>query len=382
MTQSIGQNKDVWTSEWRNRTPESEIQMWDYFGLRPWIMKYTPRFGKVIEAGCGLGRYVFLLDKFGIDIEGIDFSKETIELLEKWKSTRSFRAKFKIGDITQLPYNDNSISGYLSFGVIEHFIEGPQKPLEEAYRVLQPGGIAIISTPSKSWFYHYYQLRYYFRSFIKKIIGRKIDKKPFFQYWYSPKQLKTFIEAAGFTVSRFGGSDMLYTIVEFCRLYKIKIENHKWLFRLAHKLDKTFLSRFGAQALVIAVKPGEVMQCFFCGNNTVRLQSLEKYDVPTCEEHKLSDNTKYYKKENNNPAFREEYLINPKFLIQEKRKCNMTQNTYTTDPLFENFGLSIDVHPEVLKIAEHNIKISNLSLQPIWRSRTYFQQGYGAEKNS
>lgn len=369
MTHSIGQNKEVWTKEWKNRTPESEIQMWDFFGLRPWIMKYTPRYGKVIEAGCGLGRYVFLLDKFGIDIEGIDFSRETIELLDKWQSTRAFEANFKVGDITQLPYNHNSISGYLSFGVIEHFIEGPQKPLEEAYRVLKPGGIAIISTPSKSWFYYYYKFRYCIRSFIKYIIGRKIEKESFFQYWYSPKQLKSFIEKAGFRISRSGGSDILYTFVEFCRLYKIKIEKHKWLFRLAYKLDKTFFSRFGAQAIVIAVKPGELMQCFFCGNNSARLPSLEKFDIPICKDHKLHDNIVYYKKDNNNPTFNEGYLINPSILIQEKRKCQITQNTFTTDPLFENFGLCMDVHPEVLKNSEQNIKISNMSLQPIWRSR-------------
>ncbi len=78
MSVSIGQDKESWKESWKKLTVEQEIRMWDYYGLRPWILKYVPRFGKVIEAGCGLGRYVFLLHRLGIDIEGIDFSDETI----------------------------------------------------------------------------------------------------------------------------------------------------------------------------------------------------------------------------------------------------------------------------------------------------------------
>lgn len=45
--ESKGQKIDEWANLWKGLTPESEIQMWDYYGLRPWILKYTPRFGKV-----------------------------------------------------------------------------------------------------------------------------------------------------------------------------------------------------------------------------------------------------------------------------------------------------------------------------------------------
>jgi ubiquinone/menaquinone biosynthesis C-methylase UbiE len=117
--------------------------------------------------------------------------------LNKWKNENGFNNEFKVGDVTKLPYNDNSISGYLSFGVIEHFIEGLQKALNEAFRVLRPGGIAIITTPSKSWFYYYRLIRSAIRTFIKKLIGRDVIKPSFFQYWFSPKDLKQFVHEAG-----------------------------------------------------------------------------------------------------------------------------------------------------------------------------------------
>ncbi len=126
--------------------------MWDYYGLRPWILKYTPRYGKVCEAGCGLGRYNFYLNHFGIDIVGLDFEKKTIDYLNKWKFKKGFgEVSFIEGDVTHLPFEDNSLSGYISLGVVEHFIEGPQKPIREAYRALRAGGIAIITTPAPSF---------------------------------------------------------------------------------------------------------------------------------------------------------------------------------------------------------------------------------------
>ena len=53
----------VWENFWEGLTSVSEIQMWDYYGGRQWVTKYAPRFCKVIEAGCGAGRYNFYLQR-------------------------------------------------------------------------------------------------------------------------------------------------------------------------------------------------------------------------------------------------------------------------------------------------------------------------------
>jgi ubiquinone/menaquinone biosynthesis C-methylase UbiE len=368
MQESLGQNQTVWTDEWKKHSIESEIQMWDFYGLRPWIMKYVPRYGKVVEAGCGLGRIVFLLKKFGINIEGLDFSKETIQLLNTWKSENKIDGQFKVGDITELPYGVNSLNGYLSFGVIEHFIEGPQKPLAEAFRVLKPGGIAIITTPSKSWLYYYNKLRYILRTLIKKIIGRKVNKTAFFQYWYSPKQLKQFIENSGLEVTQYSAADILYTFYEFCSHKKAKIETHKWLFPFAQKLEKTFVKQWGAQTVVIAIKPAEKMHCFFCDEKSADLDCLVNFSVPICEKCSHSSIANRYLK-NSKTRFHNEYIINKNILSVEKRECEFCGSDYKTDALFEVFGFNKNVCSKCLKQKDVNIILSNENIQPVWRMR-------------
>ena len=79
----IGQNTNTWDNWWKELSPRKEIQKWDYYGLRPWILKYAPRNDRVLEAGCGLGRWAFYLSNLGVNIEGLDFSESAIKAIEK-----------------------------------------------------------------------------------------------------------------------------------------------------------------------------------------------------------------------------------------------------------------------------------------------------------
>ncbi len=73
---------------------------------------------------------------------GLDFSEEAIAKIQICQRENNFMAKFCRGNVESLPFKDNSFSGYISLGVIEHFEEGPIKALREAYRILCPGVIA------------------------------------------------------------------------------------------------------------------------------------------------------------------------------------------------------------------------------------------------
>ncbi|MEO0248228.1 MAG: methyltransferase domain-containing protein, partial [candidate division WOR-3 bacterium] len=249
-----------WDTFWQGLTPDSEIQMWDFYGGRPWILKHTPRWGKVVEAGCGLGRYVFYLHRLGIDVDGFDFHEPTLRSLQQWARANAIEVSLTVGDVAQLPYQDRSLSGYLSFGVVEHFQEGPQAALQEAFRVLRPGGIAIITVPSLSFSQIYRKSRQYISTVIKRLLGRPVKPRRFFQYWYRRRQLSAFVQRAGLEVVLCGGADLFYSMFEL----GLKPSSN-FLSQAMGRLEKSPISAIGAQALTVSIKKAEMMYCFLCG---------------------------------------------------------------------------------------------------------------------
>jgi len=379
--ENLGQNKMVWSQQWDQLSPESDIRMWDYFGLRQWILKYTPRNGKILEAGCGLGRYNFYLNKFGIDTIGLDFSEKTIEFLKKWQKEFGYDLNFVTGDVKDLDFESNSLSGYLSFGVVEHFIDGPHEPIREAFRVLRPGGIAIISTPAPSWSKSYKKIAVNLKKNFARLLGRTLfvkifpnkkyvanSKKEFFQYEYTSKQLKRHIEKQGFYISRYSGADLLYTFTEFGNHTDKYIRKGKIGYKISHLLEGSWFSFLGAQSVVVAIKTNSSMHCFLCGGKTALRESLNEYDVPICEHCIDNSNSIYYKK-NNRVAFHGKYNISPTINPIERKKCAFCGSMYNTDRLFENLGFDKNVCSTCLKSKKINILLSNTSIQPIWRKK-------------
>src|ERR1039457_5910794 len=91
-----------------------------------------------VEAGCGLARFIAYLKDRGYDIEGIEISSQTVE------QVKTIRPDLQIivGDITHLPYADNSLSGMISLGSLSIFrpVLNPPcvKPTEPSNLALWP----------------------------------------------------------------------------------------------------------------------------------------------------------------------------------------------------------------------------------------------------
>jgi SAM-dependent methyltransferase len=292
----IGQNPLVWTEAWSKSGVETGIRMWDYYGGRQWILKYAPRYGKVLEAGCGLGRYNFYLSHFGIEIIGLDFSEYSISLLKSWQIPNGYSIPFIVGDVKNLPFKETELSGYISLGVIEHFIEGPTAPLLEAARVLRPGGIAIITTPNHTWSKSLIRFKVRMKQLLTQLLGGGPQGRDFFQYEYSPKQLKKFIENSGLRITVSTGADFLFTFSEFgkrCVDYQVRLP---WYFRLAQRIDNSFLSFLGAQSISISVKAADTMHCFLCDDLSATMKSLDTYTVPVCENCSSLEIAQFYSK--------------------------------------------------------------------------------------
>jgi len=103
-----------------------------------------PKNGMVLEAGCGLARYVEFLSRRGFTVVGVELSQDTVDTVTALAPHLDIRQ----GDVSELHFEDDSIAGIISLGVVEHFVAGPEKPLREMFRVLKPGSYGVITVPS------------------------------------------------------------------------------------------------------------------------------------------------------------------------------------------------------------------------------------------
>ncbi|MDH3467413.1 MAG: class I SAM-dependent methyltransferase, partial [Gammaproteobacteria bacterium] len=160
-----------------------------------WFDRYLPKSGKLVEAGCGLGQYVVALRQRGFDVEGVEWARNTVGMLNDLYPEVPIRA----GDVSNLDADDGYYSGYISLGVVEHRQQGPEPFLDEAYRVLQPGGVAIFTVP------YINVIRK-----TKRLLGlyhSSIEGREFYQYAFSRREFVALLGQAGFRVEQVSGCD-------------------------------------------------------------------------------------------------------------------------------------------------------------------------------
>lgn len=187
-----GQNRE----QWATRTVQGEIESIRTRSLADIFRQHlTGKNLKIIEAGCGLGGWLPFFEKMGHSVIGIEYEADVVERVKAFDPD----IPIEQGDVTRLNFPDDTFDVYVSLGVIEHFKNGPEKALSEAFRVLKPGGSAFISVPYLSpfrrWFAHPLRGIYFFLHRLKG--GRKY----FWEYRYSYKELSNFIKNAGFDIT-------------------------------------------------------------------------------------------------------------------------------------------------------------------------------------
>jgi len=96
--------------------------------------------GKLLEVGCGAGRYTraFLHYRPDLQVYGCDISH--VALAEARQADPTGRIEYKLGDALNLPYEDAGFDIVVLFDVFEH-VTDVGKAADEVARVLKPGGL-------------------------------------------------------------------------------------------------------------------------------------------------------------------------------------------------------------------------------------------------
>ncbi len=121
------------------------IHLSQYLALSPWL-KVTPRM-RVLDAGCGVGRWSRLLAARGAHVTGIDISPTMIR--QAWLRTSdarlSRRCRFRVEDLTKFDLHER-FDRILGVTVLQHILE-PDALREALHRLtghLAEGGRMIL----------------------------------------------------------------------------------------------------------------------------------------------------------------------------------------------------------------------------------------------
>jgi len=98
----------------------------------------------VLEIAPGAGYLSIELSKLGkYKITGMDISKDLVEICTRNAMEAGVQIEFQQGNVSNMPFQSNVFNFIICVLAFKNFKE-PLKALEEMYRVLKPGGIALI----------------------------------------------------------------------------------------------------------------------------------------------------------------------------------------------------------------------------------------------
>lgn len=97
----------------------------------------------VVEVGCGLGTDAINFARAGARYTGVDLTEASIELTRKRFALENLTANLRVADAEALPFSSDSFDLFYSHGVLHHTPD-TERAINEAHRVLKPGGTAIV----------------------------------------------------------------------------------------------------------------------------------------------------------------------------------------------------------------------------------------------
>ena len=201
---------DAESSYWNELYQNSDV-----FGIihqqrRTLAMKYfdelsLPRESRILEVGCGAGLTTVDLAQRGYTIEAIDRVKTMIDLTcrNALKSGVENRVKANVGDIHHLAFPDNAFGCVIALGVTP-WLTDLNAALREIYRVLVPGGYAIINGDNRYRLNHLLDpvlmpalagLKEILRRLLEKMNWRKPSNEPPC-YMYTIKEFNHFLASS------------------------------------------------------------------------------------------------------------------------------------------------------------------------------------------
>ncbi len=234
MKKTIYKGKLTWVGDaatstfWDSRWEESVQSAWQHAKVPRYLNHYLSNLSKgsrILEAGCGNAAILKAIIDRGYAAEGVDYAENTVAYLA------ASGLPVKLMDVRSLEYEDSIFQGYISLGVIEHFIDEEEslQILKEAIRITEPGARIFCSVPYTN------RIREPYLSDENYKVS--FDKGNYYQRSYTLDQYKSLIKDLPVKIAKVTCYDSVKGIAdEAPRLHWLKRRPYSYAIRL---LDQT-----------------------------------------------------------------------------------------------------------------------------------------------
>lgn len=179
------------------------------------IEKYNPHAQDILDIACGGGFLSNSLAKHYPRVCGIDASASSLDVARKHDSTG--KVDYQVADAYKLPFQNSEFDVVCLMDFLEH-VEEPQKVIQEAARVLKPGGIL---------FYHTFNRNILSNLVIIKAVEWLVPQAPknlhVYRLFIKPQELELFLKDAKLTPTKTLGLKPKFNWVFFKSILKRKV---------------------------------------------------------------------------------------------------------------------------------------------------------------
>lgn len=143
-------------AEWDRREvveQYSQLEGWLNPTEQTLVEKYLPIRGEVLNLACGAGREALLLARRGLKVTACDWSPRMIAAAQRRADAAGLPVRFSVSDLYDLPYPEGSFDSILLPNIAYSYAFPRRRRvrlLQQAYAVLKPGGVFILSFSRES----------------------------------------------------------------------------------------------------------------------------------------------------------------------------------------------------------------------------------------
>ena len=226
--------QDNWRALWTKRDidevyPTSEILVEN-------LIKFVNVKGlKILEVGAGSGRDSIRLAKMGAQVYVLDYINESLQVIRSLARRENLVIHCILADARMLPIQTDRFDVVFHQGLLEHFREPDDQLLvEENYRILKTGGVAVIDVPQT--FHIYTVIKHLLILFNKWFAG--------WEKQFTPSQLRRLLKRVNLSVVHQYGEwmypSLFYRVFrEICwKLHIVKLPLYPPTVPVLHELRK------------------------------------------------------------------------------------------------------------------------------------------------